>query len=62
MILEKKNEGEVWLRCMSDKPVFAQSYFLDYQAGRAPGTAIHGIITQACVKVLYSNTIIIALL
>ena len=59
MILDEKNEGEVWVHCMSDHSVFVQSYFLDHQAGRAPGDAIHNVIPGAYVKVLYSNTILV---
>lgn len=51
VILDEKNEGEVWVRCMSDHSVFVQSYFLDYQAGRAPGDAVHKIYPKAYIKV-----------
>ena len=49
--LETKNEGEVWIRCLSDHSVFVQSYFLDHQAGRAPGDAVHKIYPKAYIKV-----------
>ena len=51
VILDEKSEGEVWVRCMSDHSVFVQSYFLDYQAGRAPGDAVHKIYPKAYIKV-----------
>lgn len=51
VILDEKNEGEVWVRCMSDHSVFVQSFFLDYQAGRAPGDAVHKIYPNAYIKV-----------
>lgn len=59
VILDEKNEGEVWVHCMSNHSVFVQSYFLDIQAGRAPGDAIHNVLPEAYVKVLYSNTILL---
>lgn len=49
--LETKNEGEVWIRCLSDHSVFVQSYYLDHQAGRAPGDAVHKIYPKAYIKV-----------
>lgn len=52
VILDEKNDGEVWIRCMSEHSVFVQSYFLDYQAGRAPGDAVHKIYPKAYIKVL----------
>ncbi|KAG7258686.1 hypothetical protein CRUP_016408 [Coryphaenoides rupestris] len=38
--LECKGEGDVWVRCLSDHAVFVQSYYLDREAGRAPGDAV----------------------
>ncbi|KAF3834452.1 hypothetical protein F7725_025656 [Dissostichus mawsoni] len=38
--LECRGEGDVWMRCMSDHAVFVQSYYLDREAGRAPGDAV----------------------
>ena len=51
VILDEKNEGEVWIRCMSEHSVFVQSYYLDYQAGRSPGDAVHKIYPKAYIKV-----------
>jgi len=51
VILDEKNDGEVWIRCMSEHSVFVQSYYLDYQAGRAPGDAVHKIYPKAYIKV-----------
>ena len=39
--LECKGEGDVWVRCLSDHAVFVQSYYLDREAGRAPGDAMN---------------------
>lgn len=51
IIIEEKNETEVWIRCASEHSVFVQSYFLDYQAGRALGDAVHKIYPKAYIKV-----------
>ncbi|KAI1280599.1 Mothers against decapentaplegic -like protein 4 [Halotydeus destructor] len=44
-------EGDVWLRCVSDHSVFVQSYYLDREAGRSPGDAVHKIYPGAYIKV-----------
>ncbi|XP_059051893.1 mothers against decapentaplegic homolog 4 [Achroia grisella] len=49
--LDLRGEGDVWLRCLSDHSVFVQSYYLDREAGRAPGDAVHKIYPSACIKV-----------
>ncbi len=49
--LELKGEGDVWLRCLSDHSVFVQSYYLDREAGRAPGDAVHKVYPSAYIKV-----------
>ncbi|CAF0751958.1 unnamed protein product [Rotaria sordida] len=49
--VECRNEGDVWIRCNSEQAVFLQSYYLDREAGRAPGDAVHKIYPQACIKV-----------
>lgn len=36
---------------MSENSVFIQSYFLDYQAGRAPEDTVHKICPKALIKV-----------
>lgn len=51
--LECKGEGDVWVRCHSDHAVFVQSYYLDREAGRAPGDAVHKIYPSAYIKVRY---------
>lgn len=43
--------GDVWLRCLSEHSVFVQSYYLDREAGRQPGDAVHKIYPQAYIKV-----------
>ena len=50
--MEEKNETEVWIRCVSEHSVFIQSYFLDYQAGRALGDAVHKVYPKAYIKVI----------
>lgn len=49
--LDLRGEGDVWLRCLSDHSVFVQSYYLDREAGRAPGDAVHKIYPAAYIKV-----------
>lgn len=49
--LDLVNEGDVWIRCQSDHSVFVQSYYLDREAGRAPGDAVHKIYPLAHTKV-----------
>ena len=50
--LDYRGEGDVWIRCLSDHSVFVQSYYLDREAGRAPGDAVHKIYPSAYIKVL----------
>lgn len=49
--LDVKGEGDVWLTCLSDRPVFVQSSYLDREAGRVAGDAVHKIYSQATLKV-----------
>uniref|UniRef100_A0A672V1C9 Mothers against decapentaplegic homolog n=1 Tax=Strigops habroptila TaxID=2489341 RepID=A0A672V1C9_STRHB len=49
--LERRGEGDVWLRCRGHHAVFVQSYYLDREAGRAPGDAVHKIYPGAYIKV-----------
>ncbi|CAM2699992.1 unnamed protein product [Rotaria socialis] len=49
--VECPNEGDIWIRCNSEQAVFLQSHYLDREAGRAPGDAVHKIYPQACIKV-----------
>jgi len=49
--LECRSEGDVWIKCNSEQAVFLQSYYLDREAGRMPGDAVHKIYPQACIKV-----------
>jgi MAD (mothers against decapentaplegic) family protein 4 len=48
--LDIKGEGDVWLTCLSDMAVFVHSHYLDREAGRAPGDAVHKIYPQASLK------------
>lgn len=50
--LDLKNEGDVWLNCLSNHSVFVQSFYLDREAGRAPGDAVHKIYPEAYIKVI----------
>lgn len=49
--LDYNGEGDVWIRCVSDHSVFVQSYYLDREAGRQPGDAVHKIYPSAYIKV-----------
>ena len=49
--LELLGEGDIWIRCCSDVSVFVQSFYLDREAGRAPGDAVHKIYPNAYIKV-----------
>ena len=52
MQLDLRGEGDVWIRCLSDHSVFVQSYYLDREAGRAPGDVVHKIYPNAYIKVI----------
>ncbi|KAM9353595.1 mothers against decapentaplegic homolog 4-like [Symphorus nematophorus] len=49
--LECRGDGDVWMRCLSDHSVFVQSFYLDREAGRAPGDGVHKIYPGAYIKV-----------
>ncbi|RXG66412.1 Mothers against decapentaplegic-like protein 4, partial [Armadillidium vulgare] len=49
--LELRGEGDVFLRCLSDHSVFVHSFYLDREAGRSPGDAVHKIYPAASIKV-----------
>ena len=49
--LDLKGEGDVFLHCLSNHSVFVQSYYLDREAGRQPGDAVHKIYPSATIKV-----------
>ena len=49
--LDSRPTGDVWLRCLSEHSVYVQSYYLDQEAGRAPGDAVHKIYPNAYIKV-----------
>ncbi|NXS28107.1 SMAD4 protein, partial [Pomatostomus ruficeps] len=49
--LERRGEGDVWMRCRSDHAVFVQSFYLDREAGRPPGDAVHKVYPGAHIKV-----------
>ena len=52
--LDLIGEGDVWIKCMSDYSIFVQSYYLDREAGRSPGDAVHKIYPQAYTKVTFN--------
>lgn len=52
--LDLRGEGDVWMLVNSDYSVFVQSYYLDREAGRAPGDTIHKIYPKAYIKVRFS--------
>lgn len=49
--LSLSGEGDVYLHCLLDHSVFLQSFYLDREAGRQPGDAIHKIYSQTSIKV-----------
>ena len=51
MTLEVEGEGDVWVKCRSTYAVFVESYYLDREAGRSPGDAVHKIHPEAHMKV-----------
>ena len=51
VVLDLQGEGDVWLRCQSEHSVFVQSYYLDREAGRAPGDIVHKIYPTVYIKV-----------
>jgi len=51
VVLDVCGEGDVWLRCLSNHSVFVMSYYLDHEAGRAPGDTVHKIHPSAYIKV-----------
>ena len=55
--LDRRGEGDVWVRCLSEHSVFVQSYYLDREAGRCPGDAVHKIYPSAYIKVFYNFSI-----
>ena len=57
--LDLVGEGDVWIRCLSDHSVFVQSYYLDREAGRAPGDAVHKIYPLAHTKVSCSSCLFV---
>ena len=50
--LTLSGEGDVWLECQSQHPVFVQSQYLDKEAKREPGDAVHKIFPGTHLKVI----------
>lgn len=50
--LDIKSDGEVWATCLSTRPIYAQSFYLDREASRTPGDSVHKIYQQSTIKVL----------
>lgn len=55
--LTLSGEGDVWLECQSQHPVFVQSQYLDKEAKREPGDAVHKIFPGTHLKVLQKTTV-----
>lgn len=53
--LDLHGEGDIWLLCLSDHSVYVQSYYLDREAGKAPGEAVHKIYPSAHIKVIRAS-------
>ena len=53
--LSLNGEGDIWIRCLSDHSIFVKSFYLDREAGRAPGEAVHKIYPNAHIKVFICN-------
>jgi len=51
--LSLNGEGDIWIRCLSDHSIFVKSFYLDREAGRAPGEAVHKIYPNAHIKVSF---------
>uniref|UniRef100_A0A914CP06 Mothers against decapentaplegic homolog n=1 Tax=Acrobeloides nanus TaxID=290746 RepID=A0A914CP06_9BILA len=49
--LDIKGDGEVWATCLSSRPIYAQSFYLDREASRTPGDSVHKIYQQSTIKV-----------
>ena len=53
--LTLSGEGDVWLECQSQHPVFVQSQYLDKEAKREPGDAVHKIFPGTHLKVCFGS-------
>jgi len=49
--LDVRNETELWATCLSVMPLHAESFYLDREAGREPGSCIHKIYQQSTLKI-----------
>ncbi|VDD88119.1 unnamed protein product [Enterobius vermicularis] len=47
--LDVRGEGDIWLTCLSGKPVFVRSCYLDRETGRSAGDGVHKVYTQATI-------------
>lgn len=49
--MEINEEGEVYLRCLSKKPVYVESHYLDRESLHVAGDVAHVVYQQAAIKV-----------
>lgn len=49
--MEVTDEGEVYVRCLSTRPVYVESHYLDRESMRVAGDTTHVIYQQAAIKV-----------
>ncbi|KAE9549348.1 hypothetical protein FO519_007443 [Halicephalobus sp. NKZ332] len=49
--LDVRNETELWATCLSMMPLHAESFYLDREAGREPGSCLHKIYQQSTLKI-----------
>ncbi|KAH7697747.1 MH2 domain-containing protein [Aphelenchoides avenae] len=48
--LDVNESGEVYLRCLAERPVFIESHYLDREATRIPRDAAHRVYQKSSVK------------
>lgn len=53
--MEFSDEGEVYLRCLSKKPVYVESHYLDRES-LINGDVAHVVYQQATIKVIFLIT------
>uniref|UniRef100_A0A915DDC5 MH2 domain-containing protein n=1 Tax=Ditylenchus dipsaci TaxID=166011 RepID=A0A915DDC5_9BILA len=51
MAMEVTDEGEVYVRCLSTRPLYVESHYLDRESMRVSGDVSHVIYQQAAIKV-----------
>lgn len=48
--LDVNESGEVYLRCLAERPVFIESHYLHREATRIPRDAVHRVYQKSSVK------------